>query len=74
MCTDYVKCVLFYFRGAKQKKRTVITVVDFTSCYEKRWREGMLTKAYDKEINCRKRIYHKIFVLDGHYYINVNDY
>ncbi|MEW8546767.1 MAG: reverse transcriptase domain-containing protein [Candidatus Thiodiazotropha sp.] len=57
-----------------RKEHTVLTVMDFESCYERIWRAGILHKAFSNGITGRMWVYIKNFLLDRHYYIKVNEY
>ncbi|MCW4261357.1 MAG: reverse transcriptase domain-containing protein [Candidatus Thiodiazotropha endolucinida] len=57
-----------------RKENTVVSVMDYESCYERIWRAGLLKKAYDKGIDGRMWVYIKNFLIDRKYYIKVNDY
>ena len=57
-----------------RKEHTVLTVMDFESCYERIWRAGILHKAYSSGVRGRMWIYIKNFLLDRKYYIRVNEY
>ena len=57
-----------------RKQHTIMTVMDFESCYERIWRAGLLHKASNKGIRGRMWLYLKNFVTDIKYYITVNNY
>ena len=57
-----------------KKENTIVTVMDFESCYERIWRAGLLKKASTYGINGRLWIYIKNFIMDRKYYLKVNDY
>ena len=48
--------------------------MDFESCYERIWREGLLKKASAKGIGGRLWLYIRNFLIDRKYYIKVNEY
>ena len=51
--------------GARNKKQhTIMTVMDFESCYERIWRAGFLHKASKRGIRCRMWLYIKNFVTE----------
>ena len=57
-----------------RKENSVLTVMDFESCYERIWRAGLLKKASNYGICGRLWIYIKNFLTDRKYYIKVNDF
>ena len=57
-----------------KNENTVVTVMDFESCYERIWRAGLLKKASIYGISGRLWIYIKNFIKDRKYYLKVNDY
>ena len=57
-----------------KKQRTILTVMDFESCYERIWRAGLLRKASNRGISGRMWLYIKNFVTERKYYIRVNSY
>ena len=57
-----------------RKENSVLTVMDFGSCYERIWRAGLLKKASNYGICGRLWMYIKNFLTDRKYYIKVNDF
>ena len=57
-----------------KKQHTILTVMDFESCYERIWRAGLLRKASNRGISGRMWLYIKNFVTERKYYIRVNNY
>ena len=57
-----------------KNENTVVTVMDFESCYERIWRAGLLRKASTYGISRRLWLYIKNFIMDRMYYLKVNDY
>ena len=57
-----------------RKESSVLTVMDFESCYERIWREGLLKKASAKGIGGRLWLYIRNFLIERKYYIKVNEY
>ena len=56
-----------------RKENSVLTVMDFESCYERIWRAGLLKKASNYGICGRLWLCIKNFLTDRKYYIKVND-
>ena len=74
-------CVQTMFRicnsiseSRNRKEYTVLTVMDFESCYERVWRAGLLKKATGYGIEGRLWVYIRNFLTDRKYYIKVNEY
>ena len=57
-----------------RKEHTVLTVMDFESCYERIWRAGLLYKASKKGVCGRMWLYIKNFLTDRNYYMRVNSF
>ena len=57
-----------------KKQHTILTVMDFESCYERIWRASLLRKASNRGISGRMWLYIKNFVTERKYYIRVNNY
>ena len=57
-----------------RKESTVLTVMDFESCYERVWRAGLLKKAEGYGIKGRLWIYIRNFLTDRRYFMKVNGY
>ena len=57
-----------------RKQHTILTVMDFESCYERIWRAGLLHKASGKGIVGRMWLYLRNFLTERKYYIQVNNY
>ena len=57
-----------------RKKFTVLTVMNFESCYERVWRAGLLKKATRYGIEGRLWVYIRNFLTDRKYFIKVNEY
>ena len=60
--------------ASNRKEYTVLTVMDFESCYERVWRAGLLRKATGYGIEGRLWIYIRNFLTDRKYFIKVNGY
>ena len=57
-----------------KKQHTILTVMDFESCYERIWRASLLRKASNRGISGRMWLNIKNFVTERKYYISVNNY
>ena len=74
-CVQSVLRVTNSLSEARAKgESTVLTVIDYESCYERIWRAGLLHKASKIGITGRLWLYIRNFLWDRVYYIRVNDY
>ena len=74
-CVQSMVCLFYSVTEARNKKQhTILTVMDFESCYERIWRAGLLRKASNTGISGRMWLYIKNFVTDRKYDIRVNNY
>ena len=64
----------FLSEARKKKQSSVLTVMDYESCYERTWWAGLLKKASAKGIEGRLWLYIRNFLMDRKYYIKVNEY
>ena len=56
------------------KENSVLTVMDFESCYERIWHAGLLKKSSIKGIESRLWLYIRNFLVERKYYITVIEY
>ena len=61
-------------KARNKKQSSVLTVMDYESCYERIRRAGLLKKASAKGIVGRLWLYIRNFLMDRKYYIKVNEY
>lgn len=57
-----------------KKENSVLTIMDYESCYERIWRAGLLYKATRLGLTGRMWLYVRNFLWDRVYYIRVNNY
>ena len=74
-CVQSMVCLCNSVTEARNKKQhTILTVMDFESCYERIWKAGLLRKASTRGISGRMWLYIKNFVTERKYYIRLNNY
>ena len=61
-------------KARNKKQSSVLTVMDYESCYERIWRAGLLKQASAKGIVGRLWLYIRNFLMDRKYYIKVDEY
>ena len=64
---DYFSLILDLTRNKKES--SVLTVMDFESCYERIWRAGLLKKAAKKGIGGRLWLFIRNFLMERKHYI-----
>ena len=74
-CTQAVlKMVNNIQENLGKSENTVLVTMDFESCFERVWREGLLKKAEENNIRGRLWIYLKELMSDRKYYLKINDF
>ena len=74
-CTQTMVRICNSISEAKlRKENTILTVMDFESCYERIWRAGLLKKVYANGVSGRMWLYINNFLTDRKYYFKINNY